>query len=126
MFGARIKIMWEEQIVDPPIEYVKRPLRRQKNIFGSRIRQIFIVLRIDLQALTLAGPIVTRPVLDPLAALSFDNRLSIRQACFESPCPSLLPLFHTIQIHKRLISSNVIKNMLKIKVPPSAPSGTAG
>ena len=33
--------------------------------------------RIDLQALTLAGPNVTRPVPDPLAVLSLDNRLSI-------------------------------------------------
>ena len=22
MFGARIKIMWEEQLVDPPIDYI--------------------------------------------------------------------------------------------------------
>ena len=31
------------------------------------------VNRIDLQALTLAGPTVTRPVLDPQAILSLNN-----------------------------------------------------
>ena len=24
MFGARIKIMWEEQLVDPPIDYINK------------------------------------------------------------------------------------------------------
>ena len=36
----------------------------------------------DLQTLTLAGPIVKRPVQDPLAVLSLDNRLySYKIAC---------------------------------------------
>ena len=25
MFGARVKIMWEEQLVDPPIHYITFP-----------------------------------------------------------------------------------------------------
>ena len=33
--------------------------------------------RTDLQALTLVGPTVTRPVQDPLAVLSLDNQLNI-------------------------------------------------
>ena len=33
------------------------------------------VNRIDLKALTLVGPTITRPVLDPLAVLRLDNRL---------------------------------------------------
>ena len=39
------------------------------------------VNRIDLRALTLVGPTVTRLVLDPLAVISLDNRLCIYIIC---------------------------------------------
>ena len=43
----------------------------QLEIIFSRLRQIY------LQALTLVGPTVTRPVLDPLAVINIDNQLYI-------------------------------------------------
>ena len=38
-----------------------------------------LVNRIDFQALDLVGPIVPRPILDPLAEIHLDNRLYIIQ-----------------------------------------------
>ena len=33
MFGARIKIMWEEQLVDPPIDYITNITKSKAGIF---------------------------------------------------------------------------------------------
>ena len=39
MFGARIKIMWEEQLVDPPIAYlIKAGIINDDVILGVSIR----------------------------------------------------------------------------------------
>ena len=35
MFGARIKIMWEEQLVDPVIQYITSVIAPQSLIFNK-------------------------------------------------------------------------------------------
>ena len=61
---------------------------------------MFIILasvnRIDLRALTLVGPTVTRPVQDPLAILSLDNRLYINVEIKDVMKPKQLSIFNYV------------------------------
>ena len=54
------------------------------------------VNKVDLQALTFVGPIVTRPVQDPLAILSLDNWLYINVQIKDVMKPKQLSIFNYV------------------------------
>ena len=50
-------------------------MRLDRNVFFILMSEPSLVNKRDLQALTLVGPTVKRPVPDPLAVLSINNQL---------------------------------------------------
>ena len=81
-------------------------LLKTKQIFSCQWMIAQMVERLlctrDLQTLTLAGPTVTRPVPDPLAVLSLDNRLYIIKRTVENKGHEKMPpIFKTKNKQKK-------------------------